>query len=554
MQSELDKFLQDHECLLGEKSISPNGTRRFSLKIPDLPYGRDIDEAWIEIPRDFVGTDLARIALPKRYVLNIPHVESSGHLCIDGDPGPISGSSPIERIDQLIDLFYSSFVEPWARGELDNDFSHEAMNYWAINCLRYSTSSQPIVKIYLTDLRSNLPKIYKATYIESKRIIVAGDEPFIASRHVNALSNGTNISKVLIAEIPISFPFIPDNWPKDVKGIERLIAAKLGNSEASKYLRSVGRRSRSIHRVVVFRAPSCSYGYLLPGGPPSRIQKGRSIKFVPNESLIPLKVERLDVGWTTGRDKNPEYLDRQLKHVLIIGAGALGSSVSEQLAKSGVGNITLVDDDLLSSANIGRHTLGLNSVGQPKVVRLADSISVRWPNCEVHAVTNSIQQWLMNHNFKEIDTILDLTGEPEVRLRIDQERRKYKVDLLIAWMEPYVAAAHTCILPGGSFWLETDTDQLHSINAVEWPAEVMNREPACSSTFQSYTSAAAAYAIALTTEAALDLIDNKAKSPTIRHWVRGQKYLDNCYPGLQLKEWAKHASDYDGIIIEEPYG
>ncbi|MFC6977809.1 hypothetical protein [Microbulbifer taiwanensis] len=213
MPNEFDKFLREHECLLDEL-ISSNSTRRFPLYIPNLPEGRTIDKAWIEIPRDFADRDLAKILLPKKYILKIPHVEADGHLCIDGDPGPLSGSSPRARIDQLIDLFYSSFIEPWSRGELDSHFSKEAMNYWTIHCSRCITRTQPILKIYTTNQETGKSKIYKCPFIESKRIVIAGDDSSIRNRYVNSMSNGNTISTVMAAEIPISFPFIPDNWPK----------------------------------------------------------------------------------------------------------------------------------------------------------------------------------------------------------------------------------------------------------------------------------------------------------------------------------------------------
>jgi len=549
LQKGFDQFLREHKYLLDEIETS-NSSRRFPLWIPDLSNERAIDTAWIDIPSDFADKGLAKISLPEKYILKIPHIENHGNLCIDGDPGPLSGCSPEERIEQIIDLFYSSFIEPWSRGDLDDHFAKEAMNYWAIHYSRYLTSTQPVVKIYTTDHKVDLPRVYKSPYIESIRIVIAGNDSSIRNRYVNAISCGSNISSVMVCEIPISFPFTPETWPKNLKDIQRLIKAKLGSIDADKYLESVGRKKRSIHKIVVFRAADCSFGYLLPDGPALKIKKGYSNKSFPSKRLIPLKVERLDVSWTTGRDQHPEYLDRQQKHALIIGAGALGSPVAEQLAKSGIGKLTLVDGDTLNSANIGRHTLGADSIGFYKVERLAESIAVRWVSCDAHGFSMSIQQWLKNHTLRNIDIILDLTGEPSVRLIVNQERKKYKVNLLIGWMEPYAASAHACILPTDNFWITDNIDRLNSLNVVDWPNEVIVNEPACSSSFQCYTSASASHAVALITEAALDVIDLKVVHPIVRHWIRGQNYLDKCYPGLKLKQWASFARDYDGIITE----
>src|SRR5690606_12468584 len=123
--------------------------------------------------------------------------------------------------------------------------------------------------------------------------------------------------------------------------------------------------------------------------------------------------------------------------------------------------------------------------------------------------------------------------------------------LLIGWMEPYVAAAHVCVLPSGQRWLQGAQDPMSGLEAVVWPSEVIRQEPGCSSRFQSYTAAAAAHAVALVAECALEMIDSTAGSldPTVRSWVRGQHFLDKHWPGLLHKEWALSAREHDGLTM-----
>src|SRR5258708_21119444 len=55
-------------------------------------------------------------------------------------------------------------------------------------------------------------------------------------------------------------------------------------------------------------------------------------------------------------------------HVLIIGAGGLGAPVSLYLAASGVGRLTICDDDSVDLTNLQRQIVHFtDSIGEPKV-------------------------------------------------------------------------------------------------------------------------------------------------------------------------------------------
>lgn len=48
-------------------------------------------------------------------------------------------------------------------------------------------------------------------------------------------------------------------------------------------------------------------------------------------------------------------------HVAVFGLGGVGSYVSEALARSGIGTLTLVDDDVISESNVNRQLFALSS-------------------------------------------------------------------------------------------------------------------------------------------------------------------------------------------------
>ena len=54
--------------------------------------------------------------------------------------------------------------------------------------------------------------------------------------------------------------------------------------------------------------------------------------------------------------------------VALFGVGGVGGYVAEALARSGVGNMVLTDNDCVSVSNINRQIIALHStVGRPKV-------------------------------------------------------------------------------------------------------------------------------------------------------------------------------------------
>ena len=59
-------------------------------------------------------------------------------------------------------------------------------------------------------------------------------------------------------------------------------------------------------------------------------------------------------------------------HVLVAGLGGVGSYCAEALARMGVGQMTLIDHDVVAASNINRQLPAmLSTMGQPKVELMA---------------------------------------------------------------------------------------------------------------------------------------------------------------------------------------
>ena len=55
-------------------------------------------------------------------------------------------------------------------------------------------------------------------------------------------------------------------------------------------------------------------------------------------------------------------------HVTVCGCGGVGSYVIEGLVRAGIGNITIIDNDVIDISNINRQLMAdFTVIGQPKV-------------------------------------------------------------------------------------------------------------------------------------------------------------------------------------------
>lgn len=90
-------------------------------------------------------------------------------------------------------------------------------------------------------------------------------------------------------------------------------------------------------------------------------------------------------------------------HVIVFGCGGVGGYVVESLVRSGLGKITVIDNDDVSLTNLNRQIIATtNSIGMKKVDVIEGRIKSINPNCEVLKYDLFIDE-------KNIDDI-DFTG------------------------------------------------------------------------------------------------------------------------------------------------
>lgn len=118
-------------------------------------------------------------------------------------------------------------------------------------------------------------------------------------------------------------------------------------------------------------------------------------------------------------------------HALIIGAGGLGSPAAMYLACSGIGQITLVDDDSVELTNLQRqiaHTTA--SVGQPKVASAKESLLALNPHVQVNALAVRADAALLDTLVAQADVVLDCCDNFATRQAVNAACVKHRKPLV----------------------------------------------------------------------------------------------------------------------------
>ena len=95
-------------------------------------------------------------------------------------------------------------------------------------------------------------------------------------------------------------------------------------------------------------------------------------------------------------------------HVAVFGLGGVGSWCAEALVRSGVGELTIVDDDDFSVTNINRQAGALHStVGQPKTDVMARRLLDINPDLKLHSINGRYVPEERERFFGDFDYIAD---------------------------------------------------------------------------------------------------------------------------------------------------
>ncbi|MDP3671463.1 MAG: tRNA cyclic N6-threonylcarbamoyladenosine(37) synthase TcdA [Telluria sp.] len=120
-------------------------------------------------------------------------------------------------------------------------------------------------------------------------------------------------------------------------------------------------------------------------------------------------------------------------HVCVIGVGGVGSWVVEALARSAIGQLTLIDLDNVAESNINRQIQALSStLGQAKIGALAERIAQINPFCRVNLIEDfiapdNLDQMIGAHGY---DYVVDAIDSVKAKAALIDYCRRAQIPLI----------------------------------------------------------------------------------------------------------------------------
>lgn len=124
----------------------------------------------------------------------------------------------------------------------------------------------------------------------------------------------------------------------------------------------------------------------------------------------------------------------QKSNIIVFGVGGVGGYAIEALVRSGLGKITLVDNDTVSETNINRQIIATSkNIGQFKVDVMKERISYINPDvCVETHKTFFLPENSHEFDFSKYDYIVDAIDTVKAKIELVVKANEYKVPIISA--------------------------------------------------------------------------------------------------------------------------
>jgi molybdopterin/thiamine biosynthesis adenylyltransferase len=167
------------------------------------------------------------------------------------------------------------------------------------------------------------------------------------------------------------------------------------------------------------------------------------------------------------------FLPRSLAsaHIVIVGAGSVGSQLADGLARAGVGHFTIIDPDKVEPANLSRTVYRAADVGKDKASSLAGNLKAIDTAIEVEALASKLQDTkkdLLKRVFASADLIIGAADDVVAQILLNRISQRYHKPAMFVGIYARAAGGEVALsVPGLSACFECYVGGVRTDNGVE---------------------------------------------------------------------------------------
>jgi sulfur-carrier protein adenylyltransferase/sulfurtransferase len=430
---------------------------------------------------------------------SIPHVEEDGVLCTLTEMDELDPTQPLGVVKNVIRRA-GTIIADGLGGKNLGDFQREFLSYWNPTAI-----GQDVFSILDPSGPSRKIAIWRG-----KEWSVLGEnskslQTWLSNRFRKKDANSFRTDPAFL--LWLNAPLLPSHYPSSASDLEAV--ARSGDEKApSVFGQCIRQEARAV--TVAIGAPvdqgtcfaaielaqprsghrntaATSKGFRKGKVPPELLAKRHA-----SDQLRRQRVYRADPFWIHGRDSNEDLITLIPSKVVLIGCGSLGSPVARFLAQAGVGHLHLVDGEQMELANVGRHALGVDAVGQRKSEALAARLSSEFPHAKF---TSNSERWqrlvrdkpeMLTRTDLIVSTIGSWGHEGELNEWLSSQG--WPSPCLFAWSEPNAVAGHAVLIGKESGCFACGLNQFGEYLSpiIEFSKPTQRPTPACGGFFQPY--------------------------------------------------------------------
>ena len=446
--TELLEYLTKHARELDPASpempaaLAPEPGRFFLLDAAWAPGGNLVVHFPVTFPDTLPKIFLTRHATRPAIV---PHVNRPGEICCFEPSTVVNSSSPLAVLTAVLAKAEAIWTKQYSPDVLLAEVEAEFTAYW-------ENGGQP--PLFLCDAA-----------VEHERVLGVTDEVLASKRTVHRVAAAVpgKAGKEHIALVV--------NVPRDrlldlLTDTEKTLLALPDLSVALETLRMFLAKGtlwkRTMEAWLVLRCDTASGPVFVGLQAVNRFNVDlRNTDFTAQamEWLGATKFRRVNVqdlrsdrlrARTAGRELPDELSNFR---IALAGCGSLGGFLADGLARAGIRNWLLIDDDILRPENLARHLLSFEALYQTKAQAVQAALTRRFADLKAQHFVGAVQtQSGLKHVQVFGPTLLvSATGDTNTDLTLSEACRRGEVgDCCFLWVEPNLAAGHLVFQPRGS--------------------------------------------------------------------------------------------------------